>query len=101
MFFEILKDIGEFLFDYVLLPILSIFLIVVLGALTWGIISGQAVMEDYSGGTGIVRMPDGEVIQGEIEEYHRDSDTVEVVIDGVKYETGASNFVLIEEDNGE
>lgn len=96
MFFEILKDIGEFLFDYVLIPIISIFLIVVLGALTWGIISGQAVMEDYSGGTGIVRMPDGEVIKGEIQEFHRDSDTVEVLIDGIEYTVHISNFCAVE-----
>lgn len=73
MFFEILKDIGEFLFDYVLHPDPIHISNCCIGRAHMGHYFGTSSNGRLFRRNRDCRMPDGEVIQGEIEEYHRDS----------------------------
>ena len=50
-------------------------------------------------GLGIVRLPNGDIVEGEVESFYRSSDSgvVWITIDGKEYTTHSSNVVRIEE----
>ena len=52
----------------------------------------------YSYERAIIRLPNGEVVDGEVSSWRDyDGESIQIVIDGVTYYTQASNVVLISE----
>lgn len=70
------------------------------GVIYWETHHGNRQLYDlkYRFNRGIIRLPNGEVVEGKVSSWYDydDSDAVQVTIDGTTYLTHYSNVVLIE-----
>ncbi len=58
----------------------------------------QIIDVTYSYDRAIIRLPNGEVVDGEVSSWRDyDGESIQIVIDGITYYTQASNVVLIRE----
>lgn len=107
---------GEFGFLLILFIVLTVLMIcavycemscasAVLGILVgisivFTLASGAAYISKKEHNYAMIKLPDGTVIEGELDYYFDSNGVVEVTIDGVQYEVSQENYALISKENG-
>lgn len=78
-----------------------VLLVILLAILMTGCGNRQLVDTTYTFNRAIVSLPDGSVIEGEVDSWKdfEDGDQIQVKIDGTTYLVHASNVVLIKDSN--